>query len=165
MNLDVLVARGLPPWQPSSSAAEVEVWDRYDFPMVGTFQTHNRTVLFTLVGDAAQTVSVWAYVMVPAGAEDRFASSAFTSVEQMMEFVEDAFAGNEAVFALAKDLKVWLWTRSEVEEEGNGALLAAATTALSEMSKVVAGRQQSPEILFEAELAQVEVTAKDLADV
>lgn len=164
MNLDMIVSRGLPPWQPSSNAADVEVWDRYDHPMVGTFRLSGRIVLYTLVGDTSQAVSVWAYVLVPAGDEEKFAAARFGSDEQMTEFIQDAFAGNEAVFAMARDLKIWLWTRRAVPS-GPGNVLFAAAAALSEMAEVVTKRQPSPEVLFQAELAQVAVVAEDLADV
>jgi hypothetical protein len=89
----------------------------------------------------------------------------FGSIEQMTEFVQSAFAGNEAVLAIARDLKVWLWTRRVVPLGEEGSLLATAAAALSEMAKVVTGSQQSPEILFHAELAQVAIAAENLADV
>lgn len=165
MNLDRLVCRGLSPWQPSSDATQVQVWRRYDTPMIGTFELGERIVLFTLVGDTAQTVSVWAYVIVPVEQEARFASVAFDSTEQVLELVDETFAGNEAVIVIAKDLKVWLWTRQEVSSDEDESILAAAAAALSEMSKAVTGKRQSPGILFDAELAHLEVAAEALADV
>jgi hypothetical protein len=47
----------------------------------------------------------------------------------------------------------------------NHAGLSAATEALSEMARIVTDKQHSPEVLFQAELAQVEVAAEDLVDV
>lgn len=165
MNLDMLASRGLLPWKPSPDATNIQVWRRYDTPMIGTFRLDGRTVLFTLIGDTSQTVSVWAYVPVPVEDEDRFAAVEFDSSEQMMEFIDESFAGNEAVFVIAKDLKIWLWTRHEVPFGQNEGLLAAAAAALADMSKAVTGKRQSPGELFETELAHLEVAAEDLADV
>lgn len=164
MNLDSLVRRGLPPWQPSEGADQVRAWRRYNHPMIGTFRSEGRLVLFTLIGDTAQTVSVWAYALVPVADEDRFTTARFHSADEMTALADEVFIGSEAVIVAAKDLKVWLWTRREVTYYGEDGLLAAAAAALSDMTKAVENKRSSPEERFEDGLAHLEVAADDLAD-
>jgi hypothetical protein len=47
MNLDTLVRIGQPPWQPVPGAADIDVWDKYDFPSCGTYRLGDNLVVFT----------------------------------------------------------------------------------------------------------------------
>lgn len=165
MNLDKLVSGGKPPWQPSHAARDVEVWHRYDFPMAGTYRLQNHLILFTVIGDTSQNLSVWAYVPVTGVDADRVNDAEFASPSEMRVFIEDIFAGKEAAFALAKNLRVWKWARHQVAPNKDG-LLEAATGALTEMVKAITDKREPPrpDVIFRAELAQAEVTTDDLID-
>jgi hypothetical protein len=164
MNLDMLVSRGLPPWRPSSEADEVEVWHHYDFPMAGTYEIQGRPVLYTLVGDTAQTVSVWAYIPISDAELAEMNATVFESPDQMMQLIQRKFEGKEAVFVLARNLRVWVWTRHLVSHE-DGMLGAAATALAAMVRSITEGRKnRSPDSLFRAELAQAEVALDDLVD-
>jgi hypothetical protein len=165
VNLDKLVGGGMLPWQPSQDAREVEVWHRYDFPMAGTYKLQDHLILFTVIGDTSQNLSVWAYVPVAAADQSRVDTAEFDSPTEMRLFIESLFAGKEAVFALARNLKVWKWTRHHVSSEEAG-LLEAGTESITEMVEVITATRQPPrpDVLFRAELAQAEITTGDLVD-
>lgn len=164
MNLDALVCRGTPPWQPSREAHDTEVWHRYDHPMAGTYKLGDDLVLFTLIGDTSNHLSVWAYVPLLQSDLEKVDCAEFDTPTEMREFIESMFAGREATFALAKDLKVWRWTRYNVSSRLG--LLPAATAALAEMVRSITDRHRppAPDVLFQAELAQAEVTTDELVD-
>lgn len=164
MNLDKLVRTGAPPWQPALDAGDVEVWRQYDAPLVGTYKLDGHLVLFTVIGDTSTSLSVWAFVPVEPANEAAVAEAEFASDAQMREFVEGMFAGREAVFALARDMKIWKWVRKEAPADGG--LLPAATDAISDILKSINQQPHapSPAVLFRAKLAQAVVTAAELAD-
>lgn len=165
MNLDELVASGTLPWQPSPEAHDVDVWHRYDIPLAGTYQLGDRRVLFTVVGDTSQNLSVWAYAPLTATDEVRADNAEFASTDEMRRFIEDMFANREAVFALARHLRVWKWTRRDVMPDAG--LTPAATEALAAIVKsIVTERHQPPrpDVLFKAELAQAEITTREPVD-
>jgi hypothetical protein len=165
LNLDKLVRGGLPPWRPCEAAGDMEVWHRYDFPMAGTYKLQNHLILFTVIGDTSQSLSVWAYIPVTGADEDRVACAEFASPSEMRVFIEGMFAGKEAAFALAKDLSVWKWARQQVPPREDG-LIQAATAALAEMVKAITEKRKppGPDVIFRAELAQAGVTTDDLVD-
>jgi hypothetical protein len=165
LNLDKLVSGGMPPWQPSQAARDVEVWHRYDFPLAGTYKLQEHLILFTVIGDTSENLSVWAYVPVTGADRARVDDAEFGSPSEMRVFIEDMFAGREAAFALAKNLQVWKWARQQVPSSEDG-LLKAATEALTEMVKAITAKREppSPDVIFRAELAQAEVTTDDLVD-
>jgi hypothetical protein len=165
MNLDTLVRVGAPPWQPALEAGDVEVWRQYDAPLVGTYKLGGHLVLFTVIGDTSTSLSVWAYVPVEPANEAAIAEAEFASDAEMREFVEEMFAGREAVFALARDMRIWNWVRKDAPADGG--LLPAATDAISDILKSISQQQHapSPEALFRAMLAQAVVTADELADI
>jgi hypothetical protein len=164
MNLDTLVASGTPPWQPTREAHDVEVWQRYDCPMAGTYTLQDQLGLFTIVADTSMSLSVWAYVPITKADEAAVRDAEFESSAMMDDFIESLFAGREAVFALARNQRVWKWARQQVGEYGG--LLPAATESISEIMKSINQNRQppSPEVLFRAELAQAEITTHDLVD-
>jgi hypothetical protein len=61
MNLDMLVRAGQPPWHPAPTAVDIDVWDKYEFPICGSYRLDGRLVIFTLITTAG-TRSLWAYV-------------------------------------------------------------------------------------------------------
>jgi len=164
MNLDTLVCGGRLPWQPSREVHDLDVWHRYDHPIAGTYWQHGKQVLFTLIGDTSSSLSVWAYVPVSAADAAKMDGAEFDSPTDMRHFIEGIFADKEAAFALAKDLKIWRWTRRRVPSDSG--LLQAATASLAEMVRAIRDKHlpQPPDLLFQAELAQAEVTTDDLVD-
>jgi len=38
MNLDTLVRAGQPPWHPVPAAEDIDVWDKYEFPICGSYR-------------------------------------------------------------------------------------------------------------------------------
>ncbi len=164
MNLDTLVCTGRLPWQPTQEVHDLDVWHRYDHPIAGTYWQHGKQVLFTLIGDTSSSLSVWAYVPVSAADAAKMADAEFGSPTEMRHFIEGIFADKEAAFALAKDLKIWQWTRRPVSWDSG--LLQAATASLAEMVKAIRGKHlpQAPDVLFQAELAQAEVATDDLVE-
>lgn len=163
MNLDMLACRDMPPWHPSPRAHDIEAWHRYDYPMAGTFEMEDTLVLFTLIGDTSERLSVWGYIPMEGTDRAKVEGAEFDSPTQMREFIENLFAGREAAFALAKDLRIWRWTRQHVQTHDG--LLLAATSALSEIVRSMTENEPTPpDVLFQAELAQAEVTTEDLVD-
>jgi hypothetical protein len=162
MNLDSLVSRGMRPWQPTNEAHDVDAWHQYECPMAGTYKLPgDHQVLFTLIGDTADRLSVWAYLPISDADQAKVDEAAFATPTEMREFIEDLFASREATFALARDLQVWRWTRSTVSSEDG--LIPTATDALAAMVKDITDKQDppGPDVLFRAELAEAEVTTDD----
>lgn len=103
VNLDTLVRAGQQPWHPVPRAQDIDVWDKYDFPICGTFRLDGHLVIFTLVTTAGSR-SLWAYVPVPPADEEMVAGAQFDSETEFDEFLDSCFAGREAVFAAAESL-------------------------------------------------------------
>jgi len=102
LNLDTLVSIGQPPWQPTPAASDVDVWDKYDFPICGTYRLGDDLVIFTVITTAA-TRSLWAYVPVPATDQESVINAQFDTEAEFDAFLQDRFAGREAVFAAAEN--------------------------------------------------------------
>lgn len=105
INLDMLVRAGQPPWHPVPTAGDVDVWDKYEFPICGSYRLDGRLIIFTLITTAG-TRSLWAYVPVESDAEQVVADARFESEVEFKEFLEGRFTGQEAVFAAAEDLVI-----------------------------------------------------------
>jgi hypothetical protein len=105
MNLDMLVRVGQPPWHPVPRAEDVDVWDKYDFPICGTYRLDGRLIIFTLVTTGANR-SLWAYVPVPPEEEKAVTEAQFDTEAGFDEFLDGCFAGHEAVFAAAEDFVI-----------------------------------------------------------
>lgn len=103
VNLDMLVRAGEQPWHPVPRAQDIDVWDKYDFPICGTFRLDGHLIVFTLVATAGNR-SLWAYVPVPPEDEEMVAGAQFDSEAEFDEFLDGRFAGREAVFAAAESL-------------------------------------------------------------
>ena len=124
MDLNMLVRAGEPPWLPSPAAHDLDVWDKYDFPNCGTFRLGDDLAMFTLI-TIAGTRSLWAYVPVPAAAEERVTGARFDGEAEFDAFVKDCFAGREAVFAASEDFVITAISDRIVIPPGRHALLAA----------------------------------------
>jgi len=105
MNLDMLVRAGQQPWLPVPQAEDIDVWDKYDFPICGTYRLDSRLVIFTLVASAGNR-SLWAYVPVPPESEEAVSGARFEAEEEFNEFLAGCFAGRKAVFAAAEDFVI-----------------------------------------------------------
>jgi hypothetical protein len=126
MNLDALVKRGEVPWCPSPDATECDAWHVWDHPRAGTFRIGPDLVLFTVVTDNDDDLSVWAYVPVQADAERSFADVRFATGPELGEFISAQFADRLAVFAVASDLLVARWGECQVPAGADGLETAAA---------------------------------------
>jgi hypothetical protein len=126
VNLDVLVSAGQPPWQPSAAARDVEVWEKPDFPVSGTYRLGGALILFALITTAGGR-SLWAYVPVPPEREEIVTTSRFASDAELDAFIDGCFTGQEVVFAVAQDFVIQ--AKSDGIRIGTApfALLAAAT--------------------------------------
>lgn len=167
MNLDALVREGNRPWQPTPGAGGLHVWHEYDMPTVGTVTLDGNTVLFTIVGDPDDELTVWAYTCLDDNEAERARDTKFASVGDLDGFVRARFADREAVFALARDLRLWRWSPVHVNGDGADVLMAAATGFLKDLKRTMerdSHRTPSANVPFRAALASVEATAAELAD-
>ena len=108
MNLDTLVRTGQPPWNPMPAAEDIDVWDKYEFPIFGSYRLDGRLIIFTIFTliTTAGTRSLWAYVPVDSGAERTVAGARFESEDEFNNFLAGCFTGREAVFAAAENLVI-----------------------------------------------------------
>jgi len=105
VDTDMLVSAGAPPWLPSPAAHDLDVWDKYDFPNCGTFRLGDDLVMFTLL-TLAGSRSLWAYVPIPADAEESVTGARFDGEAEFDAFVKSCFSGRETVFAAAEDFVI-----------------------------------------------------------
>jgi hypothetical protein len=102
MNLDTLVRAGQPPWHPVPTAEDIDVWDKYEFPICGSYHLDGRLVIFTLITTAG-TRSLWAYVPVPHDEEQAVSEARFETEDEFNDFLAGCFTGQKAVFAAAEN--------------------------------------------------------------
>lgn len=106
MNLDKLVRRGQPPWHPVPDAEDVDVWEKYDFPIRGTYRLDGDLVIFNLITTAASR-SLWAYVpAAPDVAKVIEDERQFETEAEFNDFLDSCFARHEAVFAAAENFVI-----------------------------------------------------------
>ena len=116
MNLDSLVKQGRLPWRPNSQAARLEVFHKYEVPLIGVFWMEQTAVLFTMVFEGDRNLSVWAYVELDQKVAADLPTLAFDSLETLDDWVDDQFLGREAVLAIAREDKIGSrWTRLHIE--------------------------------------------------
>lgn len=167
MNLDTVVKKGSRPWRPSPDARDLRVWHEYDMPTVGTFTLNRNMVLFTVVGDTDDDLTVWAYACL-AEDEAKIAQDArFASVTDVDAFIRAKFADREAVFVLARDLQVWRWSRVHIGKADKTVLISAATEFLKGLKRSMeqeSRRAPSANVPFRVALADVEAMAAELVD-
>lgn len=143
VNVDALVSAGQPPWQPSAAARDVDVWEKPDFPVSGTYRLGDDLVIFALITTAGGR-SLWAYVPVPPEREEIVTTCRFGSDAELDAFIEECFAGQEVVFAAAQDFVIQ--AKSDGIRIGTGphALLAAATQWYITRVSALLNRQAEP---------------------
>jgi hypothetical protein len=105
MSLDMLVRTGQPPWHPAPMAEDIDVWDKYEFPICGSYRLDGRLVIFTLVTSAGAR-SLWAYALVAPEAEQAIAGATFQTEGEFNNFLAGCFTNREVVFAAAENLVI-----------------------------------------------------------
>jgi hypothetical protein len=101
--------RGRRPWRPIPDAQNLNIWLEYEHPRIGTFAVAKGTVLFTVVGAIETDVSVWAYACLTPEESLGLDEIEFGSMEDLQEFVDQTFATQQTVLALADDLLITSW--------------------------------------------------------
>ena len=159
MNMDTLVQKGQRPWWPSPRVRGVDVWHEYDIPTAGVLELEHCSVLFTVVGETDERLSVWAYTSLTEDERHSLANLQVNSIQDLRDLVDDTFEGRDAVFALADDLKVVRWSPVRVES----CLVEAASDFLSQVLKAIE-TNRAPADRFQAKLAEVEAATVELVD-
>lgn len=162
MNLDELVKQGSPPWAPSPGIVNIDVWHEYDLPTAGVFVSGvGYSVLFTLVGEPDDRLTVWAYLRLSSEEAEGLSREpkSFSSTEAMDREISGWFTGRQAVFVLADSLKITRWTPLEVKS----GIVEAATDFLRGIRQSL-DQSTAPSTRFRAELAGVEIETDELVD-
>ena len=139
VNLDTLVSTGRPPWEPTAAAQDVDVWDKYDFPLNGTYRLGDGVIVFTLVTTAGSR-SLWAYVPVPPDQREAVSDPRFDTKAEFDAFIAGCFAGREAVFAAAVNFVIDSKSDGILIPPRRNALLAAAARWYADRAAARAGR-------------------------
>jgi len=105
LNLDTLVRIGQPPWHPVPTAEDVDIWEKYEFPICGSYRLNSRLLVFSLITTAG-TRSLWAYVPVAPEAEQTVSEARFEAEAEFNDFLAGCFTGREAVFAAAENFMI-----------------------------------------------------------
>lgn len=141
LNLDTLVSAGQPPWRPARAARDLDVWDKYDFPLHGTYRLGDEVIVFTLVTMAGHR-SLWAYVPVPPGRRETVtAPPRFDTEDEFAAFLAACFAGREAVFAAAEDLVITSRSDGILIPPGRHGLLAAGARWYTQRAAALADQR------------------------
>lgn len=109
MNLDSVVAVGYRPWLPSARACELDVWDRYDVPTVGTFRCDTHTVFFSMVEEPSGSLTVWGYVPLTEAEADFLQSEELEDEIAFGKEVDVLFSRKPCVYGLAEDYAISRW--------------------------------------------------------
>lgn len=157
LNLDTLVRTGQPPWRPAPAAEDLDVWDKYDFPICGTFRLRGVLVIFTIITSVG-TRSLWAYVDVPKEKEQSVLSARFETADEFDTFLRGCFTGREAVFAAAENLAIRSKSDGIFISRGKNALLAAGARWYAERAAAIAGLQKPVVAIKEIREAADEAT-------
>lgn len=158
MNHDRLVQRGHLPWSPNPDIGDLDVWHEYEVPLVGTFRLDGQVVLFALIGDPDDELTVWAYRCLSAEEAALVNDLVLETVEELNAHVERLFTQHRAVLVLARDLRIQRWTPTEIEDD----LLSAAVGFLKEIVRATA---PDPLTAFRGAVAEVETVQPELVDV
>jgi len=126
VNLDTLVSAGQPPWRPVPAARDVDIWDKYDFPLHGSYRLGDDLIVFTVITTAGNR-SLWAYVPVAPELRETVATARFDTEAEFNVFLEGCFAGHEAVFAAAESFVITAKSDGIQIPQLPNALLAAGT--------------------------------------
>jgi hypothetical protein len=133
MNLDTLVRAGQPPWHPAPTVEDVDVWDKYEFPICGSYRLDGHLVVFTLITTAG-TRSLWAYVPVAREAEQTVSQARFATEDEFNDFLAGCFTGHETVFAAAENFVITSKSDGIPIPATRNALLAAGAKWYAERS-------------------------------
>jgi hypothetical protein len=126
VNMDTLVSTGQPPWRPTPDAQDVDIWDKYDFPLHGTYRLGDDLIVFTVITTAGNR-SLWAFVPVSPESREAVATTRFDTEAEFNAFLEGCFAGHEVVFAAAENFIITAKSDSILIPPVRNALLAAGT--------------------------------------
>jgi hypothetical protein len=126
VNMDTLVSTGQPPWRPTPDAQDVDIWDKYDFPLHGIYRLGDDLIVFTVITTAGNR-SLWAYVPVSPESREAVATARFDTEAAFNAFLEGCFAGHEAVFAAAENFMITAKSDGMQIPQVPNALLAAGT--------------------------------------
>ena len=126
VNTDTLVSTGQPPWRPTPDAQDVDIWDKYDFPLHGTYRLGDDLIVFTVITTAGNR-SLWAYVPVSPELREAVGSVRFDTEAKFNAFLEGCFAGREVVFAAAENFIITAKSDGIQIPRTPNALLAAGT--------------------------------------
>lgn len=147
MNLDKLVLTGRPPWDPSPDATDVDVWEKYDFPIQGHYYLDGHLILFAVVAIASDR-SLWAYVpAAPDVAAVVESEHQFETDAQFREFMARCFASREVVFAVADDFVITATSgAASVGRSPDALLVAGGRWYLDQAGATAATRLQDPAV-------------------
>ena len=140
VNLDTLVSAGQPPWHPVPAAQDVDVWDKYDFPLHGTYRLGDEVIVFTLVTTAGSR-SLWAYVPIPPDQREAVSDPRFDTEAEFDAFLAGCFAGREAVFAAAENFVITSRSDGIPIPPGTYGLLAAGARWYAQRRATLASRR------------------------
>jgi hypothetical protein len=140
VNLDTLVSTGQPPWQPVTAAEDVDIWDKYDFPLNGTYRLGDEVIVFTLVTTAGSR-SLWAYVPVPPDQREAVSEPRFDTKAEFDAFLAGCFAGRAAVFAAAENFVITSRSDGIPIPPGRYGLLAAGARWYAQRVAALAGQR------------------------
>jgi hypothetical protein len=151
VNLDTLVSAGEPPWQPTPAARDVDIWDKYDFPLHGTYRLGDDLVVFTLITTAGDR-SLWAFVPVPPGEREAVRAARFNTEAEFNAFLDGLFAGREVVLAAAEDFVITSKSDGILVPPGRNGLIAAGLRWYTERAAALAqSRAAQPDSEADAE--------------
>ncbi len=142
MNLDKLVRIRQAPWHPVPDAEDVDVWEKYDFPIRGTYRVDGQLVIFNLITTAG-TRSLWAYVpATPDAAKIIEAGMPFDTEAEFENFLAGCFASQETVFAAAEDFVITSKSDGTPIPPGRNALIVAAAKWYAERTAAMVATAQ-----------------------
>ena len=140
VNLDTLVSVGQPPWRPVHAARDIDVWDKYDYPLHGTYRLGDDLIVFTVITTGGSR-SLWAYVPVPRDAQETFANAQFDTEAEFNTFLDRCFVGHEAVFAAAENFVITSKSDGILVPPLRNALLAAGARWYAQRAVAVAAEK------------------------
>lgn len=150
VNLDTLVSAGQPPWWPTAAARDVDVWDKYDFPLHGTYRLGDELVVFTLITTAGSR-SLWAYVPVSPGERAAVTDPRFDTEAEFNAFLDGLFAGHEAVLAAAEDFMITSKSDGILIPPGRNGLIAVGLRWYTERAAALAESRAAAQATSEAD--------------
>lgn len=107
MNPDLIANIGYPPWCPSPDAEMVDVWDKYDLPLNGTFRLGEEVIVFEMLISRGPVPhhSWWRYTVVPPEDHAAVANPRFDTEAEFNAFLDSLFARGAGcvAYAVAED--------------------------------------------------------------